>query len=68
MYLKTSRTYVNNVPEPCLSLSLSLSLSLAFIKEEDCKVAKLYRNVSLIKIRKRLVKSSKAPRYATLKN
>jgi hypothetical protein len=63
MYLKTSLTYVNNVPE----LSLSLSLSLSFIKEEDCKVAKLYRNVSLIKIRKRLVKSSKAPRYATLK-
>jgi hypothetical protein len=65
MYLKTSLTYVNNMPEP--------SLSLSFIKEEDCKASKLYRNVrvctqsSLIKIRKQIVKSSEAPRYATLK-
>jgi hypothetical protein len=43
MYLKTSLTHVNNMPEP--SLSLSLSLSLSFIKEEDCKASKLYRNV-----------------------
>jgi hypothetical protein len=43
---------LSNICKQCartLSLSLSLSLSLAFIKEEDCKVAKLYRNVSLIK-------------------